>query len=305
MRIVFMGTPTFAVPSLSALAERHDVIAVYTRPDAASGRGRTLSPSPVKVAAVSVGLPVEQPRTLRDPEVVSRLQSYRPDAIVVAAFGMILPAEVLSVPPSGCINVHASLLPRWRGAAPIQRAILAGDAVAGVSIMRMEEGLDTGPYAEQVSTEVDDLDATELTDALARLGAEALLRTLTRVEDGADVWTPQDEEAATYARKLTAADVALDPSLGVEAALRRVRASGPSAPCRATVGGRRIVVVEVHRSDHVIAPGHALCARGLTLGFADGAIELDRIVPEGRSAMSADAFARGARLGDECTWGAA
>lgn len=299
-----MGTPAFAVPTLDALLDHHEVAAVFTRPDRAKGRGRRLVASPVKQRALERGVTIEQPSTLRDPSAVATLQALEPDAIVVAAYGFILPREVLDIPPHGCVNVHASLLPRWRGAAPIQRAILAGDEIAGVSIMRMEEGLDTGPWCLQASAVVDGKNAAELTDELALLGADSLLEALTQIETGSVRWTSQDDALATYAAKIGPDDVALLPILSVAEGARRVRASGTSAPCRVTVGDRRLVVIAAHRVDTALAPGEAVCAGSLDLGLADGALRLDVIVPEGRSRMAADAFLRGAHLPDACAWGA-
>jgi methionyl-tRNA formyltransferase len=303
VRVVFMGTPAFAVPSLSALLGRHDVAVVYTRPDRPTGRGRRPANPPVKEVALEAGVPVEQPATLREPGAADRLAGYRPDVVVVAAYGAILPPEFLAVPRLGCVNVHASLLPRWRGAAPVQRAILAGDDTSGVSIMRMEEGLDTGPWAIQMATAVDDHSAAALTGELAVLGADALMLALDALEEGTLVWTPQDESRATYASKVTSADVALSPGLCVQDALRRVRASGPSAPCRVQVGGRVLVVTAAEEASDALAQGTASSERDLVLGFADGAIRLLEVVPEGRPKMQGAAFARGARLGD-CTWSA-
>ncbi len=165
-----MGTPDFALPSLRTLFDDHDVVAVYTRPDAVSGRGTITRPSPVKRAATELGLTVEQPASLRDPATQRALAAYAPDVCVVAAYGLILPPDVLAIPHQGCVNVHASLLPRWRGAAPVQRAILAGDAVTGVSIMRMEEGLDSGPYCVVETVEVGEKNADEVTRELATRG---------------------------------------------------------------------------------------------------------------------------------------
>lgn len=297
-----MGTPAFSIPSLDALLGLADVLAVYTRPDRASGRGRRVAFTPVKERALEAGLPVEQPPTLRDESVTERLAAYGPDLVVVAAYGLLLPRAVLDVPTSGCVNVHASLLPRWRGAAPVQRAILAGDRTCGVSIMRMEEGLDTGPYAVQVTVPVGDKTTDELTAELARAGAAALVRALGAMEAGTAVWTGQDDGLATYADKVTADDLALQPGLGVEEALRRVRASSRSAPCRVAVGGRRAVVLRASRADADLAPAAASCDRGVLLGMADGVVRIDELVPQGRSAMSGDAFARGARLDATCTW---
>ena len=192
MRVVFMGTPAFAATILDDLAEQHDVAAVYTRPDAVRGRGKRLEPSPVKAAAERRGLRVLTPRTLRDEAAQRELASFAPDVICVAAYGAILPKEVLDIPRFGCLNVHASLLPRWRGAAPIERAILAGVEEAGVCIMRMEEGLDTGAYCVCRTAIVDGKSASELTDELADLGSHALLTALVHVERGAAEWTEQD-----------------------------------------------------------------------------------------------------------------
>lgn len=302
MRVVFMGTPAFAVPTLEALIAHHDVVAVYARPDR-GGRSRRAAISPVVERAEAAGLVVERPFTLRDPEAVDRLRTLAPEVIVVAAYGLILPAEVLTIPAHGCVNVHGSLLPRWRGAAPVQRAILEGDGVTGVSIMRMEEGLDTGPWCRQASVDVDDKTVADLTCELAVLGADELVAGLAAIEDGSVRWTEQDDTHATYAHKVSTADVALDPSLTVDQALRRVRASGPSAPCRAQVGGRGITVLSASRGQQGLGSGRALCARGLEIGLADGSIVLERMIPEGRSAMDGGAFVRGAHLDTDCTWG--
>lgn len=304
MRVVFMGTPAFAVPTLEALIHRHEVAAVYSRPDAPRGRGRALLASPVKEHAVAAGIAVEQPATLRDPSALAVLRSLAPDVIVVAAYGAILPPEIIDLPRLGCLNVHASLLPRWRGAAPIQRAVLAGDAETGVSIMQMEAGLDTGPWCLQVSTAIDDKTATDLTDELAELGARALIESLDLLIAGRCRWTRQDESFVTYAAKISAVDVALSPDLPVHEALRRVRASGRTAPSRVRIGGRLVVIRSARLVDDVFVPGAVALGQGIILGCADGALRIDTLVPEGRSAMSADAYARGARLSSDTTWGA-
>ena len=213
MRIVFMGTPEFAVPSLESLAEVHEVVAAFTRPDAVSGRGGKTRPSPVAEAADLLGIPVFKPVSLRTSEVQEHLASLRPDVIVVAAYGLILPTGVLGIPPLGCVNVHGSLLPRWRGAAPVQRAILAGDERTGVSIMRMEEGLDTGPYCAVDSTSVDEKNSEELTAELAIMGAALLISSLAAMDSAECVWCAQDDSLATYADKITRADVTLEPAL--------------------------------------------------------------------------------------------
>ncbi len=304
MRVVFMGTPAFAVPTLDALLGSCEVVAVYTRPDAGSGRGRRVTASAVKVRALESGVPLEQPPTLRDPAAVERLGLLSPDLIVVAAYGAILPREVIGLPPLGCVNVHASLLPRWRGAAPIQRAILAGDELAGVSIMRMEEGLDTGPWCSQASTLIDGKSAAQLTDELAALGARTLLSALPAIAAGTVAWQTQDESVATYAAKLGAADVALDPALTVRDALRRVRASGPSAPCRALIAGRLVTIVSARAGEGPAPAASISTGSGLALGFADGPVLIKTLIPEGRSAMAAADWLRGARLAPDSHWSA-
>ena len=308
MRVVYMGTPSFAVPTLHALMAGHEVVGVYTRPDKPSGRGRALKSSAVKGAAVASGLRVLQPSSLRDPAAIAEFLSLTADVCVVAAYGAILPREVLEGPPLGCVNLHASLLPRWRGAAPVQRAILAGDETTGVSIMRMEEGLDTGPYAEQVPVDVGGLSAQGLTDAIALVAPQALLRVLEAIANGAATWTAQDESRATYAAKVAAADVSLSPDLDAATASRRVRASGRSAPARCEIAGTCVTVTRVAAAAEdrlAVAPGKVLTTRhDLLLGFADGPLVVERMTPQGRSDMDGASFGRGLRATDTLTWGA-
>lgn len=302
MRVVFMGTPAFAVPSFEALAERHEVVAAVTRGDKPSGRGGSLRPSPVKEAALAAGVPVFQPSTLRG-EAADVLRGLAPDVICVAAFGMLLPPEVLAIPPHGCINVHASLLPAYRGAAPIQRAILDGERVTGISIMLMEEGLDTGPYALQRQIALANRYADEVEAELARVGAQALLDVLEALERDSVVWTPQDDTAATYAAKLTKDDVALTPDISVTHALARVRASTRRAPARACVGDRELTIARASAVQAAIAPGAVCLHEGLpALGFADGAILLDAVRPAGKGDMPGAEWARGARLTADTCW---
>lgn len=298
-----MGTPVFAVPILERLAEHHEVAAVYCRPDAASGRGRALLPPPVKVAAQGLGIPVRQPGSLRTDEAALEIRADMPAVIVVAAYGLILPPAVLVIPSHGCVNVHASLLPRHRGAAPVQRAILEGDALTGVSIMLMEEGLDTGPYALQRTIAVDDLDADSLSDRLSSIGAEALLDVLARIEDETVVWTPQNEAIATYAAKITKDDVALEPTLSVRDATRRVRASSHQAASRILVGGIDLAPVHAMSSAESIPPGVARRVRGgLLLGMADGALLIDRMRPAGKAVLDGAAWACGSRMTADTPW---
>ena len=299
-----MGTPAFAVPTLDALIDAHEVVAVYARPDAGSGRGRRISTSPVKQRALETGIPVEQPASMRDAAAVSGLRSYAPDLIVVAAYGAILPPDVIDFPRLGCVNVHASLLPAWRGAAPIQRAILAGDALAGISIMRMEAGLDTGPICSTRSTTVGDKDATSLTSELALMGAKLLTDKLPLIVSGEVYWAAQDDSLATYAAKITALDVALHPGLTVDDAWRRVRASGPSAPCKALIDGRRVTVLSARPSPAPVPAWTVSTEAGLLLGMEDGALLLETLTPEDRSGMAATDWLRGARLSPDTHWSA-
>jgi len=229
MRIVFAGTPQFAMPSLEALlAGDHSVVAVYTQPDRPAGRGRRLQASPVKRLALEHRIPVMQPQTLRSEAEIDAFARLRPDLLVVAAYGLILPAGILSIPTVGAINVHASLLPRWRGAAPIQRAILAGDEETGVTIMEVVEALDAGPMLLKKAIPIDPHEtAGELHDRLAALGAEALCEALSQLETGKAQAIPQDESEVTYAVKITKEEAGIDWSLPAQTLARAVRAFNP------------------------------------------------------------------------------
>lgn len=300
-----MGTPAFAVPSLRALSASHEVLAVYTRPDARAGRGRALTSSAVAETARELGLSLVQPPTLRAAGAAARLRDLEPDVVCVAAYALILPPQVLAVPALGCLNVHGSLLPRWRGAAPVQRAILAGDPSTGVSIMRMEEGLDTGPWCVQRTVPVDEHTTETLTAALAALGAEALLDALSALEAGTVRWVPQDDALATYAAKISRDDVALSPELAIADASRRVRASSAQAAARACIAGVGVTVREVASADDRISPGTVHVHKdALLLGFADGSLAVRSLTPEGRRPMEGAAFARGARLESGSAWSA-
>ena len=303
-RVVFMGTPDFAVPSLEALARACEVTLVLTRPDAVRGRGRALVPSPVKARALELGLPVREAARVTS-EVMEELRSAAPDVICVAAYGCILPDDVLELAPGGCVNVHASLLPRWRGAAPIQRAILAGDAETGVSIMRIGHGVDTGAYCAQMSTPIGEKDAEALMVELARMGAELLVRTLPAVMAGTAPWTEQDEALVTHAAKIDKAELLLDPAEGVRENALRVQASGDTAPARCVVAGRGARVCAARVGERDVAPGAVAVARGrVWLGCADGALEVLRVKPEGKREMETAAWAAGLR-GDGLAWGRA
>lgn len=299
MRIVFMGTPSFAASVLTELMEQHDVVAVYTRPDAVRGRGNKLESSPVKALAEARGIEVRTPKTLRDAQEQAYLRGLNPDAICVAAYGMILPQEVLDIPAYGCLNVHASLLPKYRGAAPVERAILAGDEQAGVCIMRMEAGLDTGAYCISRSCDIADMSAERLTEELADKGARALLSALYELEAGQLRWTEQDESEASYAPKIEKGELNLDPQQPVSTNARRVQASGEAHPSKCAIAGRQVTVLEAKcaASDELfggIEPGQVrFASKRLALGCLDGPLELIQVKPNGKNAMAAAAFASG------------
>jgi methionyl-tRNA formyltransferase len=243
LRLVFAGTPEFAVPCLEAcLAAPADVVAVYTQPDRPAGRGRKLTSSPVKQRALEANIAVEQPETLKTPDAQQRLAGYAPDLMIVVAYGLILPKKVLAIPRLGCWNVHASLLPRWRGAAPIQRAILAGDAETGVDLMQMEAGLDTGPVLIERRTPIGDDDTGgSLHDRLATLGAEALAEGLARIARG-EMLTPraQAETGVVYAHKLEKSEGRLDWNEPASVLARKVRAFDPWPATEAEIWGERV-----------------------------------------------------------------
>lgn len=302
MRIVFMGTPEFACPSLSAVSKSHDVVRVVTRPDAVRGRGKRLEPSPVKALAGELGLAVTEASRMT-PEVMDELRAAKADLCVVAAYGCILPDELLEMFPLGCVNVHASLLPRWRGAAPIQRAVLEGDELAGASIMRVVHELDAGAYCAQVSTAVAGKTSSELLDELGRLGAEALVEAIGRIADGTAVWTEQDESLVTYAHKIEKAEMRLDPADGALANVRRVLASTDAAPARCKVAGKGVRLMRAMTCDDALAAGEVLVSHGrVALGCADGVLEVLDVKPDGKREMQASAWAAGLRA-DHLAWG--
>ena len=293
MRIVFMGTPAFAVPSLRALAGAHDVGLVLTRPDAVRGRGKRLEPSAVKAAATELGIDVLETKRITD-GVMDAIRAAEPDVIVVAAFGCILPDAVLEAAPLGCVNVHASSLPRWRGAAPIQRAILSGDARAGVSIMRVVHDLDAGAYCRQADVEVGEKSCPQVMGELAELGARELLAALDQMADGTAVWVEQDESKVTYAKKIEKAEMLLDPAATALDNRRRVQTSLDAAPARMAVAGKGVRVLAARVAEEGVAQGEVLVRHGRVIaGCADGAIELLRVKPDGKREMEASAWAAG------------
>jgi methionyl-tRNA formyltransferase len=298
LAVVYAGTPDFAVPALEAIVRAgHRVAAVYSQPDRPAGRGRQLAPSAVKRAALALGLPVLQPVSLREPDSATTLAAFAPDVMVVAAYGLLLPPAVLAVPRFGCVNIHASLLPRWRGAAPVQRAILDGDARTGVAIMRMEAGLDTGPVYDTVETAIGPAEtAGELTARLAELGAAAVLETLTRLEAGTAVAVPQPGTGVLYARKLEKSEAALDwrrPAIELE---RQIRAFQPWPVADTGWGEGRLRIHEAvaRDADGSGAPGTivAIDGAGFTVATGSGVLVLRRVQQAGRNVVSAAEFAR-------------
>ena len=275
MRIVFAGTPEFAVPPLAALcASRHEVVGVLTQPDRPAGRGRKLAMSAVKDFALQQGLPIAQPQTLRSAEGRESLVHWQPDVLVVVAYGLILPVEVLSMPRFGCLNIHASLLPRWRGAAPIQRAILAGDEYTGVTLMQMDVGLDTGPMLLQRRVAIGaDVDSAALHATLAQVGAEALLETLDGLEAGTLAAQPQPSSGVTYAAKIDKAEARIDWQHDAIDIARRVRAFRPWPIAETTQRGEQ---VRIHEAV-VIGDAEAGRAAGTVPGTLLG-LRADRLV---------------------------
>ncbi|HIJ83286.1 MAG: Methionyl-tRNA formyltransferase [Magnetococcales bacterium] len=302
LNIVFMGTPTFAVPSLAALILGSDpVVGVFTQPDRASGRGMQLQPSPVKRHALEHGLTVYQPETLRHPEVLALLQRMNPDLVVVAAYGLILPPAILAVPRYGCINVHASLLPRWRGAAPLQRAILAGDRETGITIMAMEAGLDTGPILAMESTPLPDtMTGGRLHDQLAQQGANLLARTVVAIKTNALSPQPQPVEGVTYAEKLSREDERVDWNHDAITIHRQVRALSPWPGARTYFQGQPLKILSCHPSPGKKdrQPGEiiSILEEGCEVACGYGALILTEVTPGGKKTMLATAWMRGRQI---------
>jgi methionyl-tRNA formyltransferase len=294
MRIVFMGTPAFAVPVLVALAEAgHELVAAYTQPSRPGGRrGRELVPSPVQVSAEAMGVTVRSPVSLRGTEEQDAFAALAADVAVVAAYGLILPRPILAAPVHGCLNVHGSLLPRWRGAAPIQRAILAGDAETGVGIMQMEAGLDTGPVLLEGRTPIGEKTAGQLTDELSELGASLMVEALSALP--ALVAVPQPTEGVTYAAKIDKAEARLDFAQSADALARQVRAFNPAPGAWFEAGGERIKVLA---AEVVAASGGSpagLVVDGqLTIACTDGAIRPTLVQRSGRGVTAAGDLLRG------------
>lgn len=299
-RLIFMGTPRFAVPALEALIGKYEIATVVTQPDRRRGRGRKPTPPPVKKVALAHDLPILQPESLRQPEAVARLEELKPEVIVVVAFGQILPPKVLAIPPKGCVNVHASLLPKYRGSAPVAAAILAGDEETGVSVMLIDEGLDRGPILAQTSCSISPLDTrASLSDKLARLGADLLVETLPRWLEGEIEPQPQDESKASYAPHLKKEDGLIDWFLSAIELWRRVRAYYPWPSTYTHWQGRTLKVLKVEPLTEWRGkeePGRVLqLEEGLAVATGEGALLLEEVQLAGRQAMPASDFARGQR----------
>jgi len=300
LAVVYAGTPEFAVPGLEAIAGAgHQLLAVYTQPDRPAGRGRVLSESPVKRRARELGLALHQPATLKDAAATATLAALAPDVIVVAAYGLLLPPAILAIPRLGCVNIHASLLPRWRGAAPVQRALIAGDTETGISIMRMEAGLDTGAVyiSERLAIEPGET-AASLTMRLATLGARLIVAALADLEAGRAAAIPQATAGITYAAKLTKHEARLDWSRPAEELERRVRAYLPWPVAETTFRGTQLKVhaAELGPLTSGAAPGTIVSAdaRGVVVATGAGQLRLTRVQSAGRGVVSAAQFAAAA-----------
>lgn len=294
MRIVFMGTPDFSVPTLNALHEAHDIVAVYCQPPRPAGRGKADRPTPVHARAVELGLPVRHPVSLRSEDAAKDFADLDADVAVVVAYGLILPQAILDAPRLGCLNIHASLLPRWRGAAPIHRAILSGDAETGICIMQMEAGLDTGPVLLRESTPIGVEETTsELHDRLAVMGARMIVQVLSQPLPKP---TPQAALGVTYAAKIDKAEARIDwtrPAVEVD---RQIRGLSPFPGAWCEVDGERVKMLRSRLANGDGAPGQVL--HGLTIACGTGAIEVTLAQREGKKPMAPEDFLRGFNLPD-------
>ncbi|MFA5581449.1 MAG: methionyl-tRNA formyltransferase [Paracoccaceae bacterium] len=293
MRVIFMGTPEFSVPVLDALAAEHDVLAVYCQPPRPAGRGKKPRPSPVQARAEALGLPVHHPVSLKTPEEQARFAALGADVAVVVAYGLILPQAVLDAPRLGCVNIHASLLPRWRGAAPIHRAIMAGDQETGICIMQMDAGLDTGPVLLREATPIGDEDTTaDLHDRLSVMGARLILRALADYPDLRP--QPQPDTGATYAAKIDKAEARIDWSQPARHVSRHIRGLSPFPGAWCDMDGARVKLLRARVVAGQGAPGTVL--GGFTVACGTGAVEITMAQREGKRAMGAAEFLKGAAL---------
>ena len=297
MRVIFAGTPDFAASALAALIEAgHEILVVLTQPDRPKGRGMKLTPSPAKTLALQHNLPVWQPENLKDTAVQQQLRDLQADVMVVAAYGLLLPAAVLNIPEHGCLNIHASLLPRWRGAAPIQRAIEAGDVESGVCIMQMDVGLDTGDVLLSRNTPItDDTTAAQLHDALAVIGAEAIVEALAKLPELIAV--PQPEAGVTYAQKLSKADAEIDWALGAKQIHNKIRALNPVPGAWSSLNGQVIKVwaSSVVEMSSTAVEGSIVVAdkQGIAVQTGEGVVLITELQASGSKRMAAAAFVAG------------
>jgi len=301
LRTIFMGTPDFAVPTLSALlGHGHEIVACYSRAPAPAGRGMALRLSPVHQAAERFGIPVLTPSTLRTPEALDEFRSHQADVAIVVAYGMLLPKDILDVPPLGCLNLHASLLPRWRGAAPIQRAIMAGDPETGVAVMKMAEGLDTGPVGMVERLVIaPELNAGEAHEILARLGADLMVRALAALGRGGLSFREQSTEGVTYARKISNDECKIDWSASAQTIHDHIRGLAPFPGAYTMIdlgkGPERVKILRATRTEGVGAPGQIL-DDALTIACGNGALRLLDLQRAGAKALPVDLFLRGVSL---------
>lgn len=302
LRVIFMGTPDFAVPVLTEIVgQGHEVVACYTRAPAQAGRGLALKPSPVHAAAERFGIPVFTPASLKGPEPAQAIAAHEADVAVVVAYGMILPQAILDLPELGCLNLHASLLPRWRGAAPIQRAVMAGDAESGVCVMKMEAGLDTGPVGMVERLAIGpDMNAGELHDKLSLLGADLMVRALAALGRGGLQFTPQAQEGVTYAAKIANAEARLSWARPARQVHDLVRGLSPFPGAFAEIdrgkGPERLKILRTALAGGAAEPGTLLDEDG-TVACAEGAVKLLQVQRAGKAPMSGAEFLRGTRLG--------
>lgn len=294
MRVVFMGTPEFSVPVLDALvAAGHEIAAVYSQPPRPAGRGKKDRPSPVQARAEALGLPVRHPVSLKTPDAQAEFAAFNADIAVVVAYGLILPQVVLDAPTRGCLNIHASLLPRWRGAAPIHRAIMAGDATTGICIMQMEAGLDTGPLLLRRETPIGAEETTgDLHDRLSAMGAEAIVDALAGL-DGLTA-KPQPDEGVTYAAKIDKSEAKLDWTAPATHINAQILGLSPFPGAWTRVGGKRVKLLRSRLTEGRGAPGVVIS--GATIACGDGAIEVVTVQPEGKGPMPCEDWMRGARI---------
>lgn len=293
MRVIFMGTPEFSIPVLEALAGAHEVVAVYSQPPRPAGRGKKERPSPVHAKAEELGIEVRTPRNFKAPEDREAFAALNADIAVVVAYGLILPQAILDAPAKGCLNIHASLLPRWRGAAPIHRAIMAGDSQTGICIMQMEAGLDTGPVLLREATEIGATETTgELHDRLSAMGARLILDALSEIDSL--ILQPQPEDGVTYAAKIDKAEAQVDWTRPADEVIRHINGLSPFPGAWTEIAGERIKLLRAAPAEGSGAPGEIL--DGFTIACSTGALEILEAQRPGKRPMSGDDVLRGLRL---------